>query len=298
MDRFICIDAGVSKEVTIGAMVDPHSHDYYEIYYFFGDEMTFFLDSTSFTLHTHDIVLVNNHVYHKTFYDQNKDCSRANISFNLGFLHRFFDSGIISNIVTLFLSPMLIHSQKQNNEQLGVMIKSICTDSRSGDELSALRRYHGLCLLLVEFLRIAGHFQKGSLIDGALSERSIVFEVAEYINKNYRLEITLSSLAKEFSISRFYLSRFFKNTTGIGITDFINRKRIAEAMFFLENTDTTIINIAAEVGFNSQAYFIKTFRTFQNTTPSKYRKEKQHLNEYCERFQRLEQKFAAPHLFP
>ena len=57
---------------------------------------------------------------------------------------------------------------------------------------------------------------------------------------------------------------------------FINNYRLNEAMDMLknnENIETTILNIAYEVGFNSKSSFNSHFKTFTGMTPTQYRKQ-------------------------
>jgi AraC-like DNA-binding protein len=284
IDKYVYAEAGISDAFGINAMIEPHSHDYYELYCFLGDEMTFFFDNMPLRLHTNDIVLVNKHVYHMTFYNGNPaNQGRANISFNSGFLHKFFDLETIDGIMSLFDTPILTGGGSSAGDGLSRKIKILSAEKKPDDVFYQLSVYHNLCLLLIELLRISGEFQKTPSIEALLPEQNRISKVARYINKNYKENITLASLAQEFYVSRYFLSHSFKEATGICVTDFINKKRVNEAAFLLERTDMPLAAISGEVGFNSQAYFIKTFRAFHHTTPGKYRAEKQSLKEYCDR---------------
>jgi YesN/AraC family two-component response regulator len=120
-------------------------------------------------------------------------------------------------------------------------------------------------------------------VEGLTSNQSRISTIAKYINMNYSQNVTLTSISQSFYISKFFLSRSFKETTGVSVTDFINRKRVNEAANLLENTNMSLIEIASAVGFNNQPYFIKIFKHYHGVPPGQYRANTGSLREYCER---------------
>lgn len=81
----------------------------------------------------------------------------------------------------------------------------------------------------------------------------------------------LEDLAKALNISPSYLSRVFKEVSGIRFSDFSQRKKLERAAQLLL-TDMSIEDIALEIGFTSSKSLNRIFRQFVNTTPSSYRK--------------------------
>ena len=55
--------------------------------------------------------------------------------------------------------------------------------------------------------------------------------------------------------------------------NYLNFYRIERACYQLIHSDSSIIEISVNCGFNDVGYFIKTFRKYKGTTPSKYRKQ-------------------------
>ena len=69
------------------------------------------------------------------------------------------------------------------------------------------------------------------------------------------------------------LSRKFKKETGQSLTDYINKLRIKEALYMMENHNLSITDIAYMTGFNDVNYFTKVFKKYKRMTPSSYRKQ-------------------------
>jgi AraC-like DNA-binding protein len=99
----------------------------------------------------------------------------------------------------------------------------------------------------------------------------IVRQAIEYIETYYAHPLNLDEVAKAAAVSRFYLSRLFREKTGFSFRQYLNFVRIQEAKRLLRDEDTSIVDIYDAVGFNSSSYFAKVFREQENVTPSEYR---------------------------
>lgn len=93
-----------------------------------------------------------------------------------------------------------------------------------------------------------------------------------YLNDHYREDITLDDLAEKFYISRSYLTRIFKETTGITVVQYLTVVRIRQAARLLRETDSPITEIADLCGFGNVTYFEKVFNRIRGMTPRQYRK--------------------------
>ncbi|PFN97898.1 hypothetical protein COJ85_22030 [Bacillus sp. AFS076308] len=103
---------------------------------------------------------------------------------------------------------------------------------------------------------------------------SPIRKAIEYIRINLNQNLSLDSISGALNLSPYELSRQFKKETGKAITEFINNRRINEALYILENENISITDIAFMVGFNDVNYFTKVFKKIKGLTPSEYRKNK------------------------
>ena len=100
----------------------------------------------------------------------------------------------------------------------------------------------------------------------------IIADVLEYVDKNYKNpNLSLSHLAETFHYSTSYLSRIFKSELGINFMEYLLDRRMEAAKNLLENSDLSVNDIAAEVGYSSYTSFIKIFKKFFGITPSDQR---------------------------
>ena len=87
-------------------------------------------------------------------------------------------------------------------------------------------------------------------------------------------KISLNELAGIMHISVSYLSKIFKEETGMSISGFINSVRVDSAKQFLLDDRVSLIEAAYLSGFEDQSYFTKVFKKLTGQTPGIYRRMK------------------------
>ena len=92
-----------------------------------------------------------------------------------------------------------------------------------------------------------------------------------YCYNNFKEPLTLDGLAKELNINKFYISHIFNNKINLGFTDYLAILRVDEAKKLLKNSNTSITNIAYDVGFSTIRSFNRRFKEFCKITPKEYR---------------------------
>jgi len=100
-----------------------------------------------------------------------------------------------------------------------------------------------------------------------------------FIDSHYKEDIRLTLIAGEVCMSSYYFSRLFKKEVGVNLSQYILHKRLEMARQMLEETEQSIVEISASVGFREHNYFGKIFKKFMSVTPSEYRKKSTLLKE-------------------
>ncbi len=93
-----------------------------------------------------------------------------------------------------------------------------------------------------------------------------------FIHNNFSdYNLSLVMIADQFMLNPAYLSRFFKEQSGIGLADYIARLRISESKTLLTYEENTITEVAAVVGYQNVNTFIRIFKKLEGITPGHYR---------------------------
>lgn len=86
-------------------------------------------------------------------------------------------------------------------------------------------------------------------------------------------KITVKTLAEQVGYSQTYLSKKFKQETGMSIMDFINKCRIERAKDLLLSCELNIQDISEQLGFSTQSYFGAQFKKLTGMSAGDYRKQ-------------------------
>jgi AraC-like DNA-binding protein len=84
---------------------------------------------------------------------------------------------------------------------------------------------------------------------------------------------TVHALAVEVDLSASYLQHFFKQQTGVCITQLLTEQRLQRAAYLLKASNMSVKQIACAVGYEHASSFVRAFRRCFAQTPRAYRRE-------------------------
>lgn len=94
--------------------------------------------------------------------------------------------------------------------------------------------------------------------------------VKTYINEHISGDLTLDHVSEQVFISPKYLSKLFKEETGISYSEYVTNQRMERARELIASREFTIEQVANTVGYNTPAYFIKKFKEIHGCTPKNF----------------------------
>ena len=81
-------------------------------------------------------------------------------------------------------------------------------------------------------------------------------------------------LSAQLAMSPTLLRRRFKAATGITMQDHVLQKRLATARALLSDTDLPLKAIAHQLGYSSEAFFSRQFKTYSGVAPGAFRRSR------------------------
>ncbi|MDF2716052.1 MAG: hypothetical protein K0R28_2977 [Paenibacillus sp.] len=93
----------------------------------------------------------------------------------------------------------------------------------------------------------------------------------QYLHANYDRKIVLQELARQLTVSSAHLCRVFCERFQVSPMQYLNNWRLQQAKELLVNTELTVTEISAKVGFQSVHYLSRRFAAKENMPPLKYR---------------------------
>jgi signal transduction histidine kinase/AraC-like DNA-binding protein/ABC-type sugar transport system substrate-binding protein/FixJ family two-component response regulator len=135
--------------------------------------------------------------------------------------------------------------------------------------------YHSKQLLTE--LEAAEAFHRAIIDENALPAQTslVVKQAIAYLQERFSQAVTRQDLAAAVGVSKDYLSHIFHQEVGFSTWEYLLRYRIQQAKTRLRNCNNSIMEIAAQVGFNDLSYFYRVFRKNVGCTPREYREGSQ-----------------------
>ena len=94
----------------------------------------------------------------------------------------------------------------------------------------------------------------------------------QYVRDNcFQSDFSLQMAADHFGLTPSNLSHYFKNCTGLGLSEYVQEVRRTEACRLLAQTDMAIQEIGRQVGMVNVSSFIRFFKQQTGLTPGQYR---------------------------
>ena len=97
-------------------------------------------------------------------------------------------------------------------------------------------------------------------------------ELLHYINEHFQENLTLKDVASHAGMNASYLSAYFRTNLGIGFYEYLIRQRLSHAVYLLNHTSDSILDIALDSGFSDLKPFYSAFNKYLHISPGKYRK--------------------------
>lgn len=114
----------------------------------------------------------------------------------------------------------------------------------------------------------------GAASPGDLDAESKVEHVKRFVEANCLGRVSLKDAAASVFLSPKYLSRLFRETTGMKFEDFKLKARMLRARKLLRSTSMSVKQVSARLGYSNAESFIRQFEKIVKTTPSCYRRSR------------------------
>lgn len=141
------------------------------------------------------------------------------------------------------------------------------------EDEASVELYRRAALSVKDFKAWIGHIVEKAekFVNMASDADSVVKHIQRYIKSNLGEELSRGQIAAEVCMSPDYVSRVFRQETGVQLSEYITQVRMEEARHLLESTDLPVGEVAFKTGYYNIAYFSRVFRIRNNSTPASYR---------------------------
>lgn len=253
-----------------------HWHDYMEMMCMLrGETLHTMPDSSQVRLQAGEMLLLNRHSAHSI-----ARCGENDIAVNLLIQPEFLDfvPDMIGthNVLGRFLLDALrrderdmayLHFRVSQSNEIQHLLQSILYSFIAPKAAGLQIRRTEMGLL---FLHLLSRPDCMVMPAAARKENLLVIELLQEIRQNYAA-FSLADFAARRHVSSAYLCKVIKAATGKNCTQLLQERRLEKARRMLLETDLTIVEICAAVGYNNTSYFYRIFERAFGMSPSAWR---------------------------
>ncbi len=236
-----------------------HAHSHYEILVFISGDISYLVEGNIYRPEPWDVLIFNIAETHSVNVHSNKPYERMVIQMDKNLFGELLPRG------TLF-SPF-------QNRELG-RDNILKTEDFRDDlwkrtlfrmiEKKDLDRFETLSYVISLLREIKLAFE--NQIKHTASD-SLASSIVQYTNEHITEKLRAEDIARHFFISRTALYSLFRESTGTGIHDYINVKRLIMAQEMLKRGERAV-NVSEKCGFSDYSTFFRAYKARFSLSPS------------------------------
>ena len=243
-----------------------HNHKDFEIIFIKSGTANFVIDGTSIEVTSGDLICVNPYELHfgTTNYTE-QTFSFYGLTFDLSMLCTKTSHPMEHLCNALWGRNVKFENLISNSDEIAEIISDI--ENKLENKATAWEYYiYADIFELFGFLINSGRLHN---VTSVTKNEIFVKKVQEYIEQNFKENITSTDAATELSYANSYFCRLFRKNFGQTFGEYLNFYRVNYAKELL-NSGCSVSKAAYDSGYNNISYFIKNFKKYNANSPSEY----------------------------
>lgn len=239
---------------------DRHSHADYEIHLILRGKRVVNVGQTRYDLQSPQALLIAPGQYHFLSQPLSGELARFSLCFSM-------KKGPLLSALQAAVPASISFPISKDLESL---CRSIFYESAAQNPFRYDMLHNLLSTLMLHVLRGAGvTATSAGFIHGR--DEDMLNEIDTFIEKNASGHATAEQLAAKLKLSRRQLGRILQQHYGMGFRELLIRTRMDSSQWLLKNTQKPVIQIASELGYDSESAFYQQFRARFGVSPMQYR---------------------------
>lgn len=250
-----------------------HRHALYEIYRFIAGDVDYFIENSMHELESGQLFVIRSDEFHNLSARSSSYYEKVAVRFPRELAKELSVFGI--DLLACFdgrnrgADNMVVPDERASAE-ISEILNKMEELFREGAEPCPTLRVACLTELLVWVNRAHQATDREVTVMPVVPEKLV--PVMDHIDRNLGSDLSLKTLSRKFFLSVSVLCALFRETTGVGMHEYITFRRVSKAREMLLQ-GASVSEAGAACGFNDYANFIRTFRKITGIPPGRYRKQ-------------------------
>lgn len=249
-----------------------HKHNYIEFNYVYKGKLTEVIYNKEINLKEGQIIFLNKDITHKI-----KKSSEDDIIINFIIRPEFFDfllslSNDENTIFSFLLKSIYMNNNKgeylyfkvDDERYIQEILEKIIIEIYEPSMISSTSIKLLVGLLIVELIKKPDKIEMYSVDN---YDSLMIIDIFKYIDNNYA-NATLMEISESLNQPHYKISKLIKKHTNMTFKELLQEKRLDIAKKLLSDTEMTIVEVIAAVGYENLTYFYKIFKEKYGCTPS------------------------------
>lgn len=251
--------------------VELHHHDFYEVNFLISGDVTYVIESRVYHVRPGQMLIINPRELHQVYIQPDAAPYERYMLWIAPSLLQSLSSEQTDLCRCFDMSRPhygnLIHLPTEQRRLIPAMMETLLKEQDQPAYGSDLLRRNLLTELMIHINRLADLPSTSAEANSGIS--TVVTRVIDYINAHYHEPLSLDTLAERFFVSKYHLSHEFTRQMGIGIYQYIQKKRLLIARQLMAQGQRPV-EVYALCGFGDYAAFFRAFRKVYGLSPRAY----------------------------
>lgn len=256
------------KDVTL-EKIQPHTHSHFEFYFFLNGDTNYTVGNENFHLKKGDFLIIKPgdlHFPEVKFDEKNTTYERFVIWTSENYIKDLYsrDEGI-RNVFLKIKSKNLCHFRPDTQSKTIILniledMTSEMNDKNIGYEFAIESLFMQLIIRLCRVIKKRNTFKQEIITPDLYSS------IIRYIHANIKNPISLDDLAREFYVSRSYVSRIVRNHLDTSVHQYITKVKLEHILSDVKS-GVPITTASEEYGFSNYSTFYRECKKLYGKSP-------------------------------
>lgn len=252
------------KPNTVGV----HHHDFYEVYFLLGGQVSYWVDGRILRMEPGDLLLINPLELHRPIIEEGKPVYERIVLW----IDREFLEGLDASQTDLCACfdtgkpgrTHLIRPNATERSALTAQLASLVREFYSPEYGSQISAYGLFLQFMVQLNRMALNTRQEQETVQQLSE--LTQRVLGYLAEHLAEPLSLDDLADRFYVSKYYLSHAFTREVGVSVYRYLMMRRLLLARQLLLAGEPAA-QVCRSCGFSDYTSFYRAFKSEYGISP-------------------------------
>ena len=247
-------------------VIPPHEHNFHSILFFRQGHVTYDVNGIAYDLLPSDILLIPPEVVHQAVFKGSHQYKRMLLRLSKPFMESIDPNGTLRKaFFSHDQNGKPVYLLRRDTARIFTMMETLISEASLEKPLFSQMARAQIIRVLVMLNRALDENSNGGL-EETRPQYEIVVQAATYINAHIETDLSLDSLADRLFVSKFHLSRLFKQYMHITCHQYIMERRLIAARRLI-NEGHPLREVCKRCGYSNYSAFYRAFRGYYGISP-------------------------------